>query len=693
MNRDSVSEHKSLAMRNEHFLIVDDDNTTLKTIDRALTVRGFKTTLAHDGREALDIIENTDSDDTAVDIVITDIQMPRMDGVELLKNIKSTHPGIAVIAMTAFTEKVAVGDLFRSRCDNFIEKPFKIDELVELIDDTVEKHHHEQDRTRIIKNIEEKTNKLLNADGFFNRFLAAFLNELDIESGSLFMLNKKENELVLRGVKSGRSGPHIGLTKQLGEGVSGFAAQQKKPMLVVSRNDFKNRVKKGNRFYETESYLCLPILLDEELVGVVNFTQKKSRRPFSEDDLHFMLPLIEHFAVTLKQQHHQFKLKQRTRELSIKIRDTSDQLRSTEEELVYTRKFNMDVIDSIPLPIVVLDEDYRIKTANRIFCTDFAREENVEGRLFKELIIDNGEQRRWRKLLEDSFSDDDHYIEHFIHRIDDDTNAVLNIRGTLTRLPSCPNDRYLLLIIEDISDQVILKEKIEKSERLSEIGQLAAGVAHEINNPLDGVLRFTNLSLGNLDRPKFLAKCLEESKVGLERISRIVKSLLEYSRNISRKTKITSINQLLDEILVLMTYMQLRYNIQVVRSFNSELPGLSTFDNLNQVFTNIIKNAYEAMDQGGELRIVTDYNDDEIMIEFHDEGGGIPQSILKNLGKPFNTTKTKGTGLGLSICKEILAEHGGRLDVEKSSPAGTTFIIRIPRNREQTKKQDSSNDT
>jgi len=679
-------------MRNEHFLIVDDDNTTLKTIDRALTVRGYKTTLARDGREALDIIEHADNDSVPVDVVITDIQMPRMDGVELLKNIKSAHPGIAVIAMTAFTEKVAVSDLVRSRCDNFIEKPFQIDQIIELIDDTVAKRHSEQIRTRIIKTVEEKTNKLLNADGFFNRFLALLLDELDIESGSLFMLDRKERRLVMRGVKSGRSGPHIGLTANLGEGVSGYVAQHKKPMLVVSRSDFKQPVKKSNRFYETESYLCLPVLLDRELVGVINFTQKKSRKPFSEEDLHFLLPLVGHFAATLKQQHRLLKLKQHTRQLSIEIRQTWDRLRSKEDELVYTRKFNMDVIDSINLPIVVLNEDYRIKTANRIFCTDFAREEAVQGRLFNELIIEDGERERWGKFLQNSFTVEDNYQENFIHHVDDDTNTVLNLRSTITRLPSSPADRYLLLIIEDISDQVILREKIQKTERLSEIGQLAAGVAHEINSPLDGVLRFTNLSLSNLDRPEFLARCLEESRIGLERISRIVKSLLQYSRNISRNTTITSINQLIDEILVLMTYLQLRNNIHVTRCFNPDLPEMATFDNLNQLFTNIIKNAYEAMEQGGELKIVTDCTDENIIVKFTDTGGGIPPAIMKNLGKPFNSTKQNGTGLGLSICREILAEYGGRLEVETTSPQGTTLMITIPRRREQTTAQDLSND-
>ena len=119
-------------MRNEHFLIVDDDNTTLKTIDRALTVRGFKTTLANDGREALDIIENNTSDDEAVDIVITDIQMPEIDGLVLLAHVHENYSAMPCFVMTAYDtpdiKKRLPKDLLR-----FFKKPFDIKKMANAI--------------------------------------------------------------------------------------------------------------------------------------------------------------------------------------------------------------------------------------------------------------------------------------------------------------------------------------------------------------------------------------------------------------------------------------------------------------------------------------------------------------------------------------------------------------------------------
>ena len=247
------------------------------------------------------------------------------------------------------------------------------------------------------------------------------------------------------------------------------------------------------------------------------------------------------------------------------------------------------------------------------------------------------------------------------------------------------------MILEDITDQVLLKEKMEKAERLSELGQLAAGVAHEINSPLDGVMRFTNLSLKNINDQEFTEKCLKESKNGLERISRIAKSLLQYSRNISKKTQLTNINHLIDDVLVLMTFIQIKSNINVVKKFDENLPSINTFNNLDQVFTNLIKNAYEAMGQGGQLEISTDCDNDHIIITFKDSGCGIPDTVLEKIGTPFTTTKENGTGLGLSICKDILNEYGATLNVKNTSEKGTIFEICFPIHRRVIEKRDRKN--
>lgn len=680
-------------MKTWHLLIVDDEPVVLKELKRALALSDYKISVAKNGKEALDLIRKCKKSSDPVDIVITDVQMPQMDGIQLLKHIKRYYPAILVIVMTGFGKKRTVIDLFRSHCDNYIEKPFEIDELLEVIDETLLKYKHERLRRLIISKVEEKSRPQLDTDRYFEKFLGVLFDELDVESGSLFVLNKKQNTLVLRGIRSGHNGPHVGLTQKLGEGISGFVAQQKKPMLVVSRNDIKIPTDKGKRFYETESFLSLPVLMGRELIGVINFTQKKSREPFTEEDLHFMLPVVEHFAPTLKQQRHQLKLRQQTRELSIKIKDTFDQLRTKEEQLLSAHKFNMDVIDSIPLAVAVLDEDYIIKTANKIFCADFAHSENIDEEIFLDLVSGAGSRPKWEALLEQAFASDEGFFENFIYLANSDENRVLNIRSCVTRLPASPDQRYLLLVIEDITEQIILKERIGKAERLSELGQLVAGVAHEINSPLDGVLRFTNLSLTNINDLKFIENCLHESKAGLERISRIVKSLLQYSRNINKKTELTDINQLIEEILVLMTYLQIKKNINVVRNFNPNLPSVNTFNNLDQVFTNLIKNSYEAMDKGGRLEIETDSDKRDVIIKFKDTGCGISEEVLKNLGKPFNSTKDNGTGLGLSICKDILDEYGATLEVARTSPAGTIFEIRLPLSYKLTQPKDRKHET
>ena len=118
---------------------------------------------------------------------------------------------------------------------------------------------------------------------------------------------------------------------------------------------------------------------------------------------------------------------------------------------------------------------------------------------------------------------------------------------------------------------------------------------------------------------------------------------------------------------------------------------INTFNNLDQVFTNLIKNAYESMKEGGQLEISTDFDDDKIMITFKDSGCGIPDSVLERLGTPFTTTKENGTGLGLSICREILGEYHATLNVKNTSPEGTVLEINFPLHRRLMQKREDKN--
>jgi signal transduction histidine kinase len=229
------------------------------------------------------------------------------------------------------------------------------------------------------------------------------------------------------------------------------------------------------------------------------------------------------------------------------------------------------------------------------------------------------------------------------------------------------------------------KEALDKQKSLLEkyasVGKLAAGVVHEINNPLDGILRYTNILIKQLEENHIAREYLLEVKTGLNRIANITKSLLEFSHlansGSAKEKKYIDINQLIDDSLDLLS-RELE-DIKIKKEYKESLPKIIDFG-LQRVFVNIIKNALDAMPGGGTLEISQEVRDSSLAITFKDSGTGIPHEVKNRIFEPFFTTKeiNKGTGLGLSICNEIINKYEGRIEVHSSSGEGSRFTVLIP---------------
>jgi two-component system, sporulation sensor kinase A len=235
----------------------------------------------------------------------------------------------------------------------------------------------------------------------------------------------------------------------------------------------------------------------------------------------------------------------------------------------------------------------------------------------------------------------------------------------------------LLLMAKDITESKKTQEMLLQSEKLSIAGQLAAGVAHEIRNPLTALKGFVQLmKLGQGCQEKYLDVMASE----LDRIEMIVSELLVLAKPQAMTFKRKEIVPILEEVLTLSGTQAILHNVHIVSDFADILPALDCDNNqLKQVFINFIKNAIEAMSRGGELRIEAHVHGENcVRIRFADQGTGIPKEHLKRLGEPFYTTKTKGTGLGLMVSKKIIENHQGRLEIASELGVGTTVDVYLP---------------
>jgi signal transduction histidine kinase/iron only hydrogenase large subunit-like protein len=218
-----------------------------------------------------------------------------------------------------------------------------------------------------------------------------------------------------------------------------------------------------------------------------------------------------------------------------------------------------------------------------------------------------------------------------------------------------------------------------RTEKLASIGQLAAGVAHEINNPLGTILIYSHLIQKSLepDDPKREDIALVISEAN--RAKDIVQGLLSFAREKKLRASEVNVNDILEEVLSLVVNQSLFHNIKIKKSFDQGPQTIVADETqLKQVFLNIILNAAQAMEGNGKLTISTIFDKKQIKIKIADTGPGIPPEVMGKLFSPFFTTKEKGTGLGLAISYGIIEGHQGKIDVETDLGKSSTFVITLP---------------
>jgi two-component system NtrC family sensor kinase len=239
--------------------------------------------------------------------------------------------------------------------------------------------------------------------------------------------------------------------------------------------------------------------------------------------------------------------------------------------------------------------------------------------------------------------------------------------------------------VEHRTEELVgMRARVTQAEHLASLGMLSAGVAHEINNPLGGILALTSLTLEDTPPADPRRENLEEVVRQTERCRAIVKGLLEFSRQpISTEQERVDLHEVLEKTLSLIENQALLFNVHVERVWHDDLPPvMADRSELQQVFMNLVINAVQAMREQGTITLETEHDvaADEAVVRVRDTGAGIPMEAIDRIFDPFFTTKAsgQGTGLGLSIAYGIVKKHGGDIEVESAVGKGTCFTVRFP---------------
>ena len=400
----------------------------------------------------------------------------------------------------------------------------------------------------------------LNARDLLDVSLTKTLELFTARRGSIFIVDTESGELSLAISRGMEEREQKQLAKRLGYGVVGRVAEEKKPLVVAdiaSDERFKNY--KPRKSYASPSFICAPLLIKDQLIGVINITDKEGGKPFTADELQVLDFLSAQIA-----------LNYRRTQLYQKFKDTIKESKSLKDEL---------------------------------------------GK--KAAVTDH------------------------------------------------------------------LQQKVVVQERLASLGKLAGGIAHELNNPLDGVLRYVNLSLGHLHEDDVIYGYLQEVKHGLNRMVTIVKSLLACSRNDLPPMRKISLNDAVDEVVSSLSSDIFHKNITIKKDLAAGLAAIIDMG-IERIISNLLRNAIDAVEDGGRIEIRTAHSGPVFILEVQDFGSGIARDTLEHIFEPFYTTKEidKGCGLGLTIVSEIVKAYNGKIDVETTYGNGTTFRVTMPAQQE-----------
>ena len=360
------------------------------------------------------------------------------------------------------------------------------------------------------------------------------------------------------------------------------------------------------------------------------------------------------------------------------LRDITEE-KGAQDALARSEARYRNLFESASDAIVTLDANGRFTTFNHAAenISGYPRQELV-GQWFAPLLPDD-ELPKALMHFQKALAGETGLFETTFIRKDREYRTIQVTYSTPQR------DEEVLCVIRDVTDQKMLQEQLIQSEKMSAIGQLVSGVAHELNNPLAGISAFAQLLLTEKRFPPDQRTAAEMIYAEARRASRIVQNLLTFARQHKPERTPTGVNQVLDDTLELRGYELRVRGIEVTRDYDEQIPEtMADAHQLQQVFLNLVTNAEQAMEksprESQRLIVRTRRTGAVIRIDVEDTGPGIPPNLLERIFNPFFTTKPtgSGTGLGLSISLGIVREHEGRIWAENAPQGGARFIVEVP---------------
>ncbi len=689
-------------------LVVDDEKRMCDSLDALLTKAGYAVTTAEDGEEAL-----TRYQDSEFDLVISDIKLPKLDGIQLLQSIREGDPDAMVILMTAYASLDTALAAINMGAYDYLLKPIEFTQLRLAAKRALEKRDLEIAQKRLLAELQIKNDLLnrriaevdalyqagvvlsqsQNVSSLLTKIIELALNVIGANVGSVMLLDESKEELTIAAAVGTSEEMRKKVRLKLGESIAGYVAQNGEPLLVQDIKSDKRFSKFGKGKYDTNSLISVPLKLKDRILGVLNLSDPKHGTVFEENDLKLLVTFASQAAVAIDDAENFARLSQKLTEfatlyeLATKI-TTIDNAADMTDLILSSLKRIMEVDFTIWF---VWNE--RSKTLELRYWVGYGAQEagSLSGINLKLSEKDVFQSQVRAKAVGSMISD--------IPSLKEFTNSLtvvpiitsgslhgLFCLGSSKEAAFSENDEYIASIVASQATSIYEQQRaVLNATRLVTMGKMMSEISHDLKKPLTNIRGSLQVMRERWPEITQSDEFFHTAEEELGRLNELVKELVDFSSPTKYQSEDKRLEDLIERVIRLVENDLKKHNVEIVKQLESGLPPVPVIENkIVELLLNLIINAIDAMPEGGTLTFAgralepVDDKGHRVELRISDTGVGIPPEQIDRIFDRYFTTKDTGTGLGLAICERIVMAHNGTITLESEQGKGTTFVIELP---------------
>jgi signal transduction histidine kinase/DNA-binding response OmpR family regulator len=683
-------------------LVVDDEPRMTDSVKALLAADGHDVVTANSGSEALAKL-----DKNAFDVVLADLRMPDVDGLEVLRAARQIAPDRPVVMMTAYASLDSAVAAINDGAYDYLIKPIDLTEMRLTIRRAVEKHHLDRVRDHLVDELREKNRALgrrvaelnalhevgaaLSTTGQRDDLLKAILNlatgVIGSKYGSIMLVDPGGDTLSVAASSGLPTETGITAPISMTDSISGYVAKSGEPMII---EDVENDPRFGRRNrpqFETSSLICAPLKTPNAVVGVINLSDKRDGSTFSVEDLRLLVTLAAQAAMAIEDAKNYRQISRQLDEV-IALNELANRLSQVEriDEMVTTVfealqqlapsdrvqwwEFNSD-------PDCIILRDSSQGAPQSPLEVPLTRPEFADSEFTSQGIL--------RALTESQRSKARHslFCVH-VRSAEQPLGIFALVRDH--RAVFSDHEKHLARIVGSQAERIFERQRtLLNASRLVTMGKMISEISHDLRKPLTnirGSLQVLGVRLGDSDE---CSQILKDTEQEIVRLGTLVKELVDFSNPTRYRTERRDLAPALQRAASLVERAAEKNKVKLTAKVPKQLPPIYCDENqIIEAILNILMNAIEAMSEGGTLDITaqvkTHESDkrDTLIITIADSGPGMSPSELARIFERYYTTKDSGTGLGLPIVQRIINSYQGTVTADSEPGEGTTFRVELP---------------